>query len=86
MNECYNFVLKGLIDQVILYSQMCIRCNITALLFLRVLNVGAGLISMEFQYKYNTPTLKERLLLEFRTFVFFSYKTLNNEEHIENKQ
>ena len=62
MNECYNFVLNGLIDQVILYSQMCIRCNI--ILFLRVLNVGAGLISMEFQYKYNTPTLKERLLLD----------------------
>ena len=33
-HECYNFILKGLTDQVILYSQMCIRkCNITALIF-----------------------------------------------------
>ena len=43
-HECYNFVFKGLIDQVILYSQAYIRkCNITALIFLRAPNVGAGL-------------------------------------------
>ena len=41
---CYNFIFKGLIDLVTLYSQMCIRkCNITAFIFLRALNVGAGL-------------------------------------------
>ena len=40
----YNFIFKGLIDQVILYSEMCIgNCNITALIFLNALNVGAGL-------------------------------------------
>ena len=59
--ECYNFISKELIDTVILYSQMCKRkCNITAL-FLRAPNVRRGLISMEIQYKHNTPTLKERL-------------------------
>ena len=40
----YYFIYKGLIDQVILCSQMCIRkCKITALIFLWTLNVGAGL-------------------------------------------
>ena len=35
-HECYNFVFKGLIDQVILYSQAYIRkCNITALHFFK---------------------------------------------------
>ena len=33
-NKCYNVIFKGLIDQVILYSQTCIRtCNITTLIF-----------------------------------------------------
>ena len=33
---CYNFIVKGGIYQIILYSQMCIRkCNISALIFLR---------------------------------------------------
>ena len=33
-HECYNFILEGLIDQVIQFSQMCIiKYNITALLF-----------------------------------------------------
>ena len=42
---------------------MCIRKrNITALILVGNLNVGAGaLISMEVQCKHNAPTLKERL-------------------------
>ena len=55
---CYNCIFKGSIDQVILYSQMCIRkCNTTALIFLRALNVGVGLnlngISMKTQYPHS---------------------------------
>ena len=57
-HECYNFIFKGLIDQVSLYSQMCIRkCNITALIFFSALKVGTGLnlngISMLTQYPHS---------------------------------
>ena len=48
----YDFIIKGLIDQVILYSQMCIRkCNIAALIFLRALNVGAGNFNERTRFK-----------------------------------
>ena len=36
ISACYNFIFKGLIKQVILYSQMCIgKFNITVLIFFK---------------------------------------------------
>ena len=55
---CYNFIYKCLIDQVIPYTQICIRkCNITALIFLKALNVGQA----EFQWNSNVITIPSLL-------------------------
>ena len=63
---CYNFVFKELINLSILYTQICKRkCNITTLIFFKGSECwGRGLISMEFQCKHSTPTLKEGLSLD----------------------
>ena len=75
-HECYNFIFKVSIDQVILYSLMCItKCNITALIFLRALNVREGFISTLFQCKHNNPSLKKKecnqINIQFLKLVFF---------------
>ena len=69
---------------------MCIRkCNITALIFLRPLDVGAGLHFNGISIKHNTSTLKERLLLDECSNLnidIVSYKSLIIEEHVETEQ
>ena len=53
------------------------------------MNVTKGLNIMEFQCKYNTPKLRERLSLDKYSILnvrIFLKKSLNTEEHIETTQ